>query len=106
MVILKIIYCWRIIYIMKFKDLLSKLNKELEDNPEIGDNEVFLWDEHNETYVGFDGVLKYPKVGFVEKCDEKASRFDDYEVFLSVKDYNDTFNTKCKKEDLSQIVLL
>lgn len=91
---------------MKFKDLLSKLNKELEDNPEIGDNEVFLWDEHNETYVGFDGVLKYPKVGFVEKCDEKASRFDDYEVFLSVKDYNDTFNTKCKKEDLSQIVLL
>jgi len=91
---------------MKLNKLVQKLNKLIEQNPELADKHVFLWSEHDENFIGFNDLLKYKKKGFIEKGQAGTSRLGEEEVFFSVKEYNDMFDEKFKKEDLEQVVLL
>lgn len=91
---------------MQLKEVVSKLNKLLEKNPELGNQHVYLWSEHDENFIGFNDLLKYKKKGFIEKGQTGTSRLGEEEVFYSVKDYNDMFDEQFKKSDLEQIVLL
>lgn len=91
---------------MKYKDLVKKLNDHLQKNPELGELHVYHWSEHDENYIGFDDTFKNSKKGFIEKGQTGTCRLGEEEVFYTVKEYNDTFDEKFKKDDLEQIILL
>lgn len=90
---------------MKLNELINKLQKFGEDHPELMDKEVYVWDEYNESYVGLNNFQKFRNKGYIEK-DIHSNSLSEEDVCYSVKDFNDLYSTKYKKDDLQTIVLL
>ena len=88
---------------MKLKTVVEKLNAFLEKYPDRANEEVFLWDEDGQTYVGFDKMLKARKKAYIEK-DCIRNGYGEDEVFFTIADFKDMVGGK--KEELIQIVLL
>ncbi|MEF9957874.1 MAG: hypothetical protein RSA22_13915 [Acinetobacter sp.] len=92
---------------MQLKTLVENLNNFLEKNPDLADQQVFLWDEHGEKYIGFDNYMKFRHKAFVEKGEDDTNQLGEEEVFFTVKDYKDFIgDSKITKKDLAQIILL
>lgn len=91
---------------MMLKDITKKLNQFLEKNPDLADKHVYLWDEDNEAYVGFNNLLKGRKKGFIYIDEANRNSFGEGEMCYSVAMLNRFYCDNKKKDELKKIVLL